>query len=170
MMMREARNRKSSNSCWIRDGPENELHILTSHIALLNTHKHLKHVKRLQMCVHVSFSLLTKMFLLISTQWEQCLDEAEVSRQEDVVCLAGLHLSAPTRLEVVKPGDLVLQHGGCTHFYHLHLWSCRGWREKQRYFEAETGGYNLSIISNLLSRTKILLINRPEKRIYELTG
>lgn len=27
MMMREARNRKSSNSCWIRDAPEEESYI-----------------------------------------------------------------------------------------------------------------------------------------------
>lgn len=68
-----------------------------------------------QICV------LTEMFLLIATKREQSLDESEVSCQEDVVCLAGLHLRAPTRLKVVKPGDLVLKHGGCTHFYHLHL-------------------------------------------------
>lgn len=27
MMMRDARNRKSSNSCWIRDGPEEKHYI-----------------------------------------------------------------------------------------------------------------------------------------------
>lgn len=62
--------------------------------------------------VHV----LTKKFLFFATEREQSLDESEVSCQEDVVCLTGLHLRAPAGLKVVKPRDLVFQHRGCTHF------------------------------------------------------
>lgn len=35
IMMREARNRKSSNSCWISDGPTGKSHGSSSHIDLL---------------------------------------------------------------------------------------------------------------------------------------
>lgn len=34
MMIREARNRKSSSSCWIRDGPGGKSGVLTSHCAV----------------------------------------------------------------------------------------------------------------------------------------
>ncbi len=50
MMMREARNRKSSNSCWIRDGPGNR-RCTSSHMWQLST---LKNTKMCFFGVHVS--------------------------------------------------------------------------------------------------------------------
>lgn len=61
------------------------------------------------------------MLLLVATEREQGLDEAEVSCQQDVVCFAGLHLRAPAGLKVVQPGNLILQHVGWAHVYYLHL-------------------------------------------------
>ena len=64
--------------------------------------------------MHGHLCALTEMFFLVAAERKQGLDESEVSRQQDVVCLAGLHLRAPAGLKVVEPRDLVLQHGGCT--------------------------------------------------------
>lgn len=68
---------------------------------------------------------LTQVLLLAAAQRQECFDQAQVSGQEDVVRLAGLHLGGPTGLKVVQPGDLVLQHGGRAYFDHLHLGGCR---------------------------------------------
>lgn len=73
-------------------------------------------------CLHV----LTEVFLLLAAKRQQGLDESQVSGQEDVVRLAGLHLRAPAGLKVVQPRDFVLQHGGGDDLRRLHLRSCMG--------------------------------------------
>lgn len=59
---------------------------------------------------------LTEMFFLVAAEREQSLDESEMSCEQDVICLTGLHLRAPAGLKVVEPRDLILQHGGSAHF------------------------------------------------------
>lgn len=46
MMIREARNRKSSNNCWMRDGPET-----TRRLSIIKVHTRLR-ISNMSTCVH----------------------------------------------------------------------------------------------------------------------
>lgn len=73
-MMREARNRKSSSNCWMRDGPGQKVTTLHNS-CVLNKIEY-----TLDRCGYAMYTqcLLTKMFFLIATERQQGLDESEV--------------------------------------------------------------------------------------------
>lgn len=109
-MIRDALNRKSSNSCWIREGPavheqEDSQPDLHMHITLS--------------CL--SEKWLTELLFLIAAEGQQGFNEAQVSGQQDVVGLAGLQLAGPSGLEIIKPAYLILQHGRRTNLKLLHF-------------------------------------------------
>lgn len=115
-IMRDARNRKSSNSCWIREGPEQKdraPHLQHSLKRQCDQRQHTANQRYLSR-VHVNESecnRLTKLLLLVATEREQSLNEAQMTGLQDVVGLAGLQLAGPRRLKIIQPVDLILQHG-----------------------------------------------------------
>ncbi len=113
-MIRDALNRKSSNSCWIREGPavHEQEYLFTSHPDLY---------------MHITLSCLsekwlTELLFLIAAEGQQGFNEAQVSGQQDVVGLTGLQLTGPSGLKIIKPAYLVLQHGRRTDLKLLHFW------------------------------------------------
>lgn len=65
MIMREARNRKSSKSCWINDGPGGKRYVFSLHIGFLNA---INPQNVLNGCSYVCMRELTEMFLLTATE------------------------------------------------------------------------------------------------------
>lgn len=158
MIMREARNRKSSNSCWISDGPEGKSHILTLHIGLLNLINLQNLFNRcrcvcMDICVcspRCSFSLPqseSKVLMRRRCPAKRMLSASLVSISELQLGskLSSQEISSSSMVAALTFTTSISEAGGGGE-------RTRG-RKKHWDLMAESGGYNLSIQSILVSGT-----------------